>query len=276
MTYHTNTTMEIHVISPETVVLGVRGPLQIEHAQQFGHLLDELCTRPQPTKAVDLSQTSYMASAGIGALMLRQKLLAQRGEEIRIWGCSEHVRKSFEIIKLDQLFEIRADPPAYPSASRRNGPLTIQRLKDEAERHLRALEWSLWAYKQVVYVEVHENVSIAAADNCLSEVWGIFMQKSKEYASVFLLLDTKAIALQSSKLRQFIDHEWGFILDRPEYIVCFIDHSAMKRVIWEAMFTLLGKQEQIKIFPDSAAALRWVEKLAPVAEKTSSRRRREK
>jgi anti-sigma B factor antagonist len=59
---------------------------------------------------IDFSQTGYIDSSGLGALVSLSKKVREQGGELRLAGLNEDLRSLFELTKLDTLFAI-ADTP---------------------------------------------------------------------------------------------------------------------------------------------------------------------
>ena len=67
-------------------------------------------TLASATKAVviDLSESELICSQGYGKLLITNSDLKGQGRELQIVGCSEHLRDSFHMLKLDSLLDIRS------------------------------------------------------------------------------------------------------------------------------------------------------------------------
>jgi anti-sigma B factor antagonist len=55
---------------------------------------------------IDCTQTGYIDSSGLGALVSLSKKVREQGGELRIAGLNEDLRALFELTKLDTLFHI--------------------------------------------------------------------------------------------------------------------------------------------------------------------------
>ena len=65
---------------------------------------------------IDFSQTGYIDSSGLGALVSISKRVREQRRELRLRGLNEDLRSLFELTKLDTLFAI-ADTPQQALSS---------------------------------------------------------------------------------------------------------------------------------------------------------------
>ncbi len=64
---------------------------------------------PKPTEvAVDLSETSFMDSTGISALVVLRKRCKEMGVEMRLLKPSEQVRKILDLVQLTSFFQVES------------------------------------------------------------------------------------------------------------------------------------------------------------------------
>ncbi len=91
------------------LVVAVSGQLVVTNRQELKQLvLDEL-ERGARLFVIDFSDTSYIDSSGLGALVSLKKRIEEVGGELRISSMNEDVRTLFELTRLDTLFHL------YPS-----------------------------------------------------------------------------------------------------------------------------------------------------------------
>ena len=96
--------VERGLAAPET--LGLNTQVEIRVAAR--HLLEEL---PVGTGrlVIDLSRTRSIDSAGLGALMLIQRMAAERRQAVVLRRPSEEIRFLLVLTKLAELFDIDGD-----------------------------------------------------------------------------------------------------------------------------------------------------------------------
>ena len=92
-------------------VVTPRGRLTMVSAKSFRETVTAEITRGAgDIVVVDLSQTEFVDSSGLGALVSISKRIREAGGELRLSGLNEDLRSLFELTKLDTLFAI-ADTP---------------------------------------------------------------------------------------------------------------------------------------------------------------------
>ncbi len=96
--------VERGLAAPETLGLSTR----VEIREAAHHLLEEL---PVGTGrlVIDLSGTRSIDSAGLGALMLIQRMAAERRQTVVLRRPSEEIRFLLVLTKLAELFHIEDD-----------------------------------------------------------------------------------------------------------------------------------------------------------------------
>lgn len=65
---------------------------------------------------IDCSATTFMASAGMAALVKLDRQARERGSAVRIAGCAHDVLRTLQLVKLDQVLSIFPDVPAATAA----------------------------------------------------------------------------------------------------------------------------------------------------------------
>src|SRR4029453_10576022 len=94
-------------------VVDVEGQLIVGNRQELKQkVLDEL-EKGEKKFLIDLSQTGYIDSSGLGVLVSLSKKIREQGGELRLANLNEDLKTLFELTKLDTLFKI--------AASRRTG-----------------------------------------------------------------------------------------------------------------------------------------------------------
>lgn len=92
----------------DVVVVAVVGQLVVGNRQEFKQsVLDEV-ERGARRILVDFSETGYVDSSGLGALVSLNKRLREAGGELRLTALNEDMRTLFELTRLDTLFRLYA------------------------------------------------------------------------------------------------------------------------------------------------------------------------
>lgn len=92
----------------DVVVVAVIGQLVVGNRQEFKQsVLDEV-ERGARRILVDFSETGYVDSSGLGALVSLNKRLREAGGELRLTALNEDMRTLFELTRLDTLFRLYA------------------------------------------------------------------------------------------------------------------------------------------------------------------------
>ena len=92
----------------DVVVLTVVGQLVVGNRQEFKQtVLDEM-ERGARRFLIDFSQTGYVDSSGLGALVSINKRLREVGGELRLAALNDDMRTLFELTRLDTLFPLYA------------------------------------------------------------------------------------------------------------------------------------------------------------------------
>lgn len=90
----------------DVVVVAVVGQLVVGNRQEFKQsVLDEV-ERGARRILVDFSETGYVDSSGLGALVSLNKRLRDAGGELRLAALNEDMRTLFELTRLDTLFRL--------------------------------------------------------------------------------------------------------------------------------------------------------------------------
>ncbi len=98
------------------MVVQVDGQLIVGNRHQLKELIQKALDQGERRILVDFSDTGYIDSSGLGALVSVSKRVREVGGELRLSGLNEDLRSLFELTKLDTLFTI-ADTPQQALAS---------------------------------------------------------------------------------------------------------------------------------------------------------------
>ena len=86
----------------------VEGPAQfvIDNRSEVRRRVRAQLEQGRSTVVVDLSNTEYVDSAGLGTLVLLNKEARALGGSLVLAGLSEHVRDLLRLVRLDEVFTI--------------------------------------------------------------------------------------------------------------------------------------------------------------------------
>jgi anti-sigma B factor antagonist len=88
------------------VVVGVDGQLIVSNRHELKQKVLDAVEGGARKVLIDFSNTGYIDSSGLGALVSLAKKLREAGGELRLAGLNEDLRTLFELTKLDTLFQI--------------------------------------------------------------------------------------------------------------------------------------------------------------------------
>jgi anti-sigma B factor antagonist len=93
-------------------VLPLKGEIDLHVSPSVTASLKEVIDRKPERMVVDLSDVSYIDSAGLAALIEAMQKVEGYGGKFMLAGLQETVRSIFEISRLDQVFQIFPDADA--------------------------------------------------------------------------------------------------------------------------------------------------------------------
>jgi anti-sigma B factor antagonist len=94
----------------EVTVLTLAGELTLDDGDlAFGRYVDEIVAAGRRQIVVDLSNVSYIDSAGVGMLVAESKRVTQSGGAIRLARLTARSHHLFAMLKLKFVFEIYDD-----------------------------------------------------------------------------------------------------------------------------------------------------------------------
>lgn len=91
----------------DAAILAVRGELDLTTERLFRHQLEELVAG-SPAAVVDLSEVTYLDLSTIRCLEHYASIARQRGGQLVIVNPSRHIRRVFDILRLDRHLQIAA------------------------------------------------------------------------------------------------------------------------------------------------------------------------
>ena len=90
---------------PDITVLKVNGPLLIAHVPAFQQSTLKATT---PVTVVDFAASSYMDSAGLGAVLQFYRQLSAQKRRLVLVGLNQRIAALLQLTRADTLLEIRA------------------------------------------------------------------------------------------------------------------------------------------------------------------------
>jgi anti-sigma B factor antagonist len=88
------------------VVIGVDGQLIVGNRHELKQKVMDAIEAGARKLVIDFTNTGYIDSSGLGALVSLSKKLRDAGGDLRLAGLNEDLRTLFELTKLDTLFAI--------------------------------------------------------------------------------------------------------------------------------------------------------------------------
>ena len=93
-------------------VLALKGEIYLHVSPSVTASLNAMIAKKPECLVVDLSDVSYLDSAGLAALIEAMQKVEDYGGKFALAGLQETVRSIFEISRLDQVFQIFPDANA--------------------------------------------------------------------------------------------------------------------------------------------------------------------
>ena len=91
-------------------VVRVEGQLIVGNRHELKNLIQEGLESGERKFLIDCTQTGYIDSSGLGALVTISKKIRESGGEMRLSGLNDDLSSLFELTKLDTLFHIAPTP----------------------------------------------------------------------------------------------------------------------------------------------------------------------
>jgi anti-sigma B factor antagonist len=97
-------------LESDGAVLAVVGSLVFGTADRFRTAIQRLMADTPSRLVLDLRQTSFIDSSGLGALVATRRLADEQRIDLVLWGLRPQVRRIFEMVHALELFRI-VEPP---------------------------------------------------------------------------------------------------------------------------------------------------------------------
>lgn len=119
---------------------------------------------------------------------------------------------------------------------------------------------ALWTWKNIVFIKATGIWSIEESHSYINRFWDMFTSLKKNWNTIYFLIDTNYMEIQSESFRRYMKEEWGRLADQEELSICIIENKDMKRLIWMSIHQLLGIADKIQLFKDHRQAFLWLDK----------------
>ena len=90
--------------SETETTLALCGELDVSTIPTVTDALDQECARQPSRIVVDLAHVDFVDSSALHAFVVANKQIEGHGGSLHITGVSDVIRRTFEIVQLDQLF----------------------------------------------------------------------------------------------------------------------------------------------------------------------------
>lgn len=90
----------------EITIIDIKGELDLQHANDLRAEIKELINKGRLNILINLDETNYMDSSGIGVLVSSLTTLQKKKGILKIVNVKEAVKKVFEFSRLDLVFKI--------------------------------------------------------------------------------------------------------------------------------------------------------------------------
>ncbi|HYE80101.1 MAG TPA: STAS domain-containing protein [bacterium] len=100
-------TMEIATREQNNVLIfDIKGELDAKAAPELKERLTDKINQGHTRVLVNLSDISYLDSAGLGVLVSGLKIATRQNGDLRMWGLQEEVKNIFQLTRLNKVFQI--------------------------------------------------------------------------------------------------------------------------------------------------------------------------
>ncbi len=97
--------IDVERVGDDLVVVAVRGDIDLKEAGELRAVLNDACTGPHTSVAVDLKEVRFVGSSGMGVLAEVHHRMTQQGRRMVVLDPSDAIRRAFEIAGVAHVFE---------------------------------------------------------------------------------------------------------------------------------------------------------------------------
>ena len=90
----------------EVAVLAIEGAIDAHTARELDRALKDLLAQGHSRLVLDVSQLSFISSAGLRVIVYADREASGRGGQVRICGLGLQVRRVFEMAALDECLQL--------------------------------------------------------------------------------------------------------------------------------------------------------------------------
>lgn len=99
--------MKYNIEKTENIsILKIEGKINAGNAEVLKDIVKNLLEKKEKSIIFDFSEVDFIDSSGLGSLVGCLRNVKREGGDIKIFGLIEKVRLIFELIRLNQLFDI--------------------------------------------------------------------------------------------------------------------------------------------------------------------------
>lgn len=93
-------------VGSDVTVVRVEGQLIVGNRQELKTVIEQALGQGARKLVIDCTDTGYIDSSGLGALVTMARKAREQGGELRLAGLNDDLRSLFALTKLDTLFMI--------------------------------------------------------------------------------------------------------------------------------------------------------------------------
>ncbi|MFL6204648.1 MAG: STAS domain-containing protein [Acidimicrobiales bacterium] len=98
--------IEVIELNDDVITVFVRGEVDLTESGELRAVLADACAGPHHRIVIDLSGVGFIGSSGMGVLAQQSAELEAAGRHLQVTGTPERIRRSFEVIGLDQVLDL--------------------------------------------------------------------------------------------------------------------------------------------------------------------------
>ena len=138
--------------------------------------------------------------------------------------------------------------------------LTLEWIKNHARIHLvgEDFRWVFMAWRNVIFLKISKDWTPEGMDvyvNLLSELIAIL---SKGWDKIFLVFALSRMTFKKKDAFRYLRANWLEFLGGEDRKGCIVEENKIRRVLLKPLYTVIGKLDKIKVFPDCDEAFGWV------------------
>jgi hypothetical protein len=130
--------------------------------------------------------------------------------------------------------------------------LTTNFIKENADFHYTSSDnrLSVWAWHQMVLVEVSGIWTPDVTKYHLMELQRDFLNLKKKWEKIFAIIDLSQFGIQSEEFRHYVKTRWEKVFNRTDLVILFVEDNALRYTIRRSILQLIKKSKDIHVFRD--------------------------